>query len=670
MSDTKFRFGADYYPEHWPESRWAEDARLMREAGFNTVRLAEFAWSRLEPREGSFDFTWLDRAIETLSAEGMEIVLGTPTASPPMWVMKKYPDAYRVLEDGRRLTFGHRRHYCPNHAGFRDLTRVIVSAMARHYAANPAVIGWQTDNEFGDRCYCENCGRAFGRWLARRHGSPAAMNERWGTVFWSQDYEDFADVALPTRIARAPNPGLHLDYFRFSSDSYVEYQDIHVEILRRECPAHFITHNFMGFKYEQINYFDLAAPLDLVSWDNYPRLAWTMVADVDVPAVALGHDTMRGLKDKGFWVMEAQSGSGGWEDVSVMPRPGEISLWAWQAIGHGADGIIFFRWRTARVGAEQYWHGILDHHGAVGRRYREVAAMGAALGRVGGQILPTAPRPRVAMILSYDSRFAFQVQGNNPGFSYPGHLKSLYAAFHRRGIEVAIVPPEADLSSYRIVLAPALHVLSDEVARSLENFVEHGGILLGTARSGVKDIHNAVVDAHLPGLLRRVFGLMVEDYDSPALAVSIPLAAAGQNAPAQAAATGWADILALEGAEPVMTYAAEYYAGRAAVARHRLGKGQAIYAGSFGNEALHAALAELLLDAAGMADRAIVLPEGVELCRREAADGGAPLLFLLNHGAEPASLTLPGAHHDLLTGDSVSGRVEVPPHGLRLLRAA
>jgi len=672
LSADPFRFGVDYYPEHWPEERWPTDARMMREAGFNTVRLAEFAWSRLEPREGVFDFTWLDRAMSVLAAEGMQIVLGTPTGSPPMWVMKKFPDAYRVLEDGRRLTFGHRRHYCPNHPGFQDLTHVIVTAMAKHYAGHPAVIGWQTDNEFGDRCYCPHCAAAFARWLERRHGDTATMNARWGTVFWSQDYEAFGDVALPTRIARAPNPGLQLDYFRFASDSYVAYQDIHIDILRRECPGHFITHNLMGFKYDQINYFDLAAPLDFVAWDNYPRLAWSMVPEVDVPAVALGHDTMRGLKTKNFWVMEAQSGSGGWEDISVMPRPGEIRLWAWQAVAHGADGIIFFRWRTARVGAEQYWHGVLDHHGEAGRRYREVARMGAEIARLGPAILNTAPVPKVAMILSYDSRFAFQVQGNNPGFSYPAHLQSLYAAFHRLGIAVAIVSPEANLTPYRLVLAPALHVLPETLAASLHAYVAAGGVLLGTARSGVKDIHNAVVEAYLPGLLRSVFGLSVEDYDSPAIGVGIPLAATeaahGLGHNTTATATGWADILALEGAEPVMLYQGEYYAGQAAVARHRLGAGQAIYAGTFGDAGLHAALADLALESANMMAEATALPPGLELCRRESPEGGAPLLFLLNHDAAPVSHHLDGPHEDLLTGEPVAGRITIPGRDLRLLR--
>ena len=671
MPDAVFRFGADYYPEQWPEPRWAIDAKLMREAGFNVVRLAEFAWSRLEPSEGAFDFDWLDRAIGVLRAHGIDVVLGTPTASPPAWVMRKHPDAYRVLEDGRRLAFGNRRHYCPNHAGFRDRSRAVVSAMAGHYAGNASVIGWQIDNEFGDRCYCENCARAFGAWLQRRYGSLGALNDRWGTVFWSQDYTDWNDIPLPARIARAPNPGLHLDYFRFASDSYVEYQDIQIGILRGLCPGQFITHNLMGFKYEQIDYFDLAAALDFVSWDNYPRLAWTMTAGVDVPAAALAADTMRGLKRRGFWVMEAQSGSGGWEDVSVAPRPGEIRLWAWQAIAHGADGIVFFRWRTARFGTEQYWHGILDHDGAVGRRYAEVRRMGDEIARAGAAILATRPRAEVALILSYDSRFAFQAQGNNPAFSYPAHLTDLYAAFHRLGIGIDVVAPDADLSSYRVVLAPALHVLPPAVAESLRAYVEQGGVLLGTARTGVKGIDNEVVEARPPGLLRAVFGVSVEEYDSPPPGVANPLrpAAAGANAASEAAALGWCDVLALEGAEAMLVYGAEYYAGRAAVTRRRLGRGVAIYAGTFGNAALHDQLATALIEAAGLSDGAAALPPGIELCWRHGEDG-ARLLFVLNHSGEQMAVRLPCACTDLLGGGAPQDEITVPPRDLLLLRAA
>jgi beta-galactosidase len=668
LTENVFRFGVDYYPEQWPESRWEKDARLMREAGFNVVRLAEFAWSRMEPREGQFDFAWLDASIDVLHAHGIDVVLGTPTASPPVWVMRKYPDAYRVLEDGRRVTFGSRRHYCPNHPGIRERTRAIVTAMAEHYAGHPAVIGWQIDNEFGDRCYCEHCAHAFGRWLERRFGTMEALNERWGTAFWSQEYADWNEVPVPKSIIRSPNPGLHLDYFRFASDSYVEYQNIQIDILRQICLEHFITHNMMGFWFDQIDYFDLAKAIDIVSWCNYPRhYHRSPQAEVDPALAALAHDTMRGLKRRNFWVMEEQAGPTGWKTISMAPRPGEIRLWAWQAVAHGADGMVFFRWRTARFGTEQYWHGILDHDGELGRRYDEVKQMGAEIARVGGDLLGTEPRPEVALVLSYDSRFAFQVQGNAP-FSYPAHLTALYTAFHRRNVQVEVVAPDGDLSSYKVVLAPALHVLPPDTAKRLRDFVANGGILLGTARTGVKGTDNEVVDMRLPGLLRDVFGVRVEDYDPMPRQASHPLRSAGTNTATVPgpAAEAWCDVLAPEEAEPLFFYSEQYYAGRAAVTVHRFGQGQAVYAGTFGNAALLDALAAQLLESAGITT--MPQPDGVELCRRD--DGaGKELLFVLNHAAAPLRVALPdGLYLDLLSGTGVRDCLEVAAYDVHILR--
>lgn len=303
-----FTLGVDCYPEQWPEQRWPEDAQLMAEAGFNVVRLAEFAWSKMQPQEGHYDFEWLDRAIALLASHGMRVVLGTPTASPPPWLMTRYPEIFRVREDGVPVTFGNRREYCPNHPVYHDHRRRIVTRMAERYANHPHVIGWQIDNEFGDRCYCPFCASAFHAWLRRRYQTLDALNGAWGTTFWSHVYGDWAEIPLPLSSAGAPNPGLALDFYHFASDSYVAYQQLQLAILREYCPSHFVTHNFMGFGYDRIDYFDLARDLDFVSWDNYPRTQWSMQADVDPSQAALAHDTMRGLKRRNFWVMEQQAG--------------------------------------------------------------------------------------------------------------------------------------------------------------------------------------------------------------------------------------------------------------------------------------------------------------------------------------------------------------------------
>jgi hypothetical protein len=387
-----------------------------------------------------------------LAAHGMQVVLGTPTASPPPWLMAAHPDAFLTRANGHAVTYGNRRNYSPSNEAYRDHTRRIVEAMAERYREHPAVIGWQIDNEFGDRDYDAP---AFRRWLRRRFGTLDVINERWGTAFWSHTYTDWDQIPVPLSTGGVPNPGLALDFYRFCSDAYVDYQRLQIDILRERCPKHFITHNLMGFRYPLIDYFDLAADLDLVSWDNYPRGFWNIAADVDSSTMALGHATMRGLKGKPFWVMEAQAGAGGWDIVSVAPKPGEIRLWAYQAIAHGADGIVFFRWRTARHGTEQYWHGLLEHDARPGRRYDEVKAMGQEIRRIGADVAGATVEADVAMVLSYDARFALEIQPNNPGFSYPDQFQALYRALHRRGVAVDVVSPAADLSAYRVVIAPA-----------------------------------------------------------------------------------------------------------------------------------------------------------------------------------------------------------------------
>lgn len=659
-----FCFGVDYYPEHWPEERWPLDAKMQAEAGFNVVRLAEFAWSRLEPREGQFDFTWLDRAIALLAAEGIKVVLGTPTASPPPWLMAAHPDIYRAYDDGRRWTYGNRREYCPNNATYHEYTRRIVSAMAAHYASNPAVIGWQIDNEFGDRCYCPVCAEAFHGWLQRRWTTLDALNAAWGTVFWSHEYSDWSQIPLPFSTCRSANPGLWLDFYRFSSDSYVAYQRIQTEILRRLCPDHFITHNFMGFKYDRLNYFDLAQDLDFVSWDNYPRTQWSMGSTVDASGMALAGDAMRGLLGRNFWVMEQQAGPGGWEIVSVMPRPGELRLWAYQQIAHGADAIVFFRWRTARFGTEEYWHGLLEHDGRPGRRYEEIKRMGAEMARAGNAIAGAALKPAVAIILDYDSRFAFQVQPNNPGFSYPEHIQHIYRAFYHRNVPVDIVRPSADLSGYKLVFAPALHIVTPQIAARLAQYVTNGGVLVCTARTGVKDVHNAVLEMPLPGLLAGLLGVTVEDYDSLPEGASQPLQFSAATVAGQPVAKAWCDILAPDTADVVATYTEEHYAGKPAVTVHSVGAGKAVYVGTFGDDALYEAMAPWLCEMASV--RGITTtPRGIEVTERW--QGDRRLLFVLNHSSEPREARLRRAYINLLNGEQLQGNVSVQAHDVLVL---
>ena len=451
------------------------------------------------------------------------------------------------------------------------------------------------------------------------------------------------------------------------SDTYVGFQDEQLDILRHWCPQHFVTHNLMGFNYDLINYFDLSADLDFVTWDNYQRMQWTLGVPIVPSWPALGHDTMRGLKGSNFWVMEQQSGSGGWDTVGEAVRPGELSLWAYQAIAHGADGMIFFRWRTARFGTEQYWHGILDHHGIPGRRYAEVKTMGRQMAKIGDQIEGSKVEAEAAMMLSYDSRFAFQIQPNNPGFDYRVHFNDVYSALYSNNVAVDIVAPGADLSGYKLVIVPAIYVLDEVVAASIAVYVKDGGTLVVTPRSGVKDECNNVVNMKLPGLLAEVCGVEVEEYDSLSLDRSQPLkfADATLDPAGSSLARAWCDVLDPTTAETVAAYTEDFYAGRAAVTANRYGVGTAIYIGTFGNGDLYHALAPLWC-ATAKVEPVASSAEGIEICRRQ--QGEQAIWFVLNHTAQEQQVDLPDGLADLSdSGQAVGNCLTLSPRGVRIL---
>lgn len=658
-----FYFGADYYPEHLPEDCWTEDARLMQEAGFNVVRMAEFAWSLLEPHDGMFDFDWLDRAISILGERGIKTVLGTPTASTPPWLFK--PEVALVDADGRPRVLGSRREYCPTSPVYRQYAIRVTRAMAEHYRDNLHVIGWQIDNEFGDRCYCDQCRSAFQDWLKQHFGTLDAVNERWGTRFWSHIYTDWEQIPAPHGpIHGIWNPGLLLDYYRFMSDTYVDFQQLQVDALREICPQHFITHNLMGFGYDKINYFDLAETLDFVSWDNYPRGFWINTPDIHPAPLALGHDTMRSLKHRNFWVMEQQAGPAAWDKIPPAPRPGELRLWAYQGIARGADGMVFFRWRTAHFGAEQYWHGIIDHDGIPRRRYAEIKSMGLELQRIGAWITGAEVRAEVAIMLSYDTRFAFQIQQNNPQFLYPAHVGSYYGALHRLNIAADMVAPGADLTPYRLVIVPALYVVDNDTAVNLRRFVENGGTIIVTPRSGIKDVSNTVVSLPLPGLLASLCGAEVAEYDSllagqtRVLQFVLPeLIGAGE-------ATIWCDIVEPKGAQVAAVYTSDYYAGQCAIAINPVGDGQAIYVGTMGDDRLVRSIVEYATRVAGV-QPLLSSPDGVEITARW--QGGKRLLFALNHSDESQSLALDGVYRELLSDRVLSGETAIPAKQVLIL---
>ena len=676
---TQPLLGVDYYPEHWPKDRWPTDARMMREAGLSVVRLAEFAWTKMEPRDSQYDWGWLDRAIEVLAAEGLQVVLCTPTPSPPAWLIQKHPDILPVDAQGRRRNFSSRRYYCSNNLNYHDYTRRIVSAIAHHYGNHPAVIGWQLDNEFGchdtARCYCENCVAAFRVWLKNKYGSLDALNAAWGAVFWSQAFTDWAQVTPPNLTVTEANPSQILDWYRFSSDSVTAYAQIQIDVLRQLCPDRFITTNFMG-TFPDLDHYKLAAPLDFIAWDSYPtgyaertgpalympgqprpRLAY----DAGDPYVTgFCHDVMRGLKHGvPFWVMEQQAGPINWADINPGVRPGTVRLWTWHDLAAGADTVVYFRWRACLYGQEQYHSGLLRHDAVPDLGYREMLRMKDEQSLM-HSIQGSRVQAEVAILADYNDLWALDLQPHNRTITYWRYLFAYHRALVRAGVPTDVVSKNADLAHYKLVIAPGLLLGDDALAARLTEYVNAGGTLVLGARSGFKTPTNLVTDQPLPGPFRILVGATVEAWHSLPPGVAYPVADHKQQ---MLEVATWAEGLSTQSAQPLMFYTGGPLEGLAAVTVNAVGQGQAVYAGVWPNEVAVNSLIGWVLPQAGVEPVALV-PEGVSVVRR------GDHIFLLNFTDVAAAAWVNAASvADAFTGQAVEHEVTISPRDVRVLRA-
>lgn len=628
------KFGVCYYPEHWPAARWAEDARLMREIGLQIVRIGEFAWALMEPEDGRYEWQWLDRAIDTLAGAGLDVVLGTPTATPPAWLTRAHPDILRLDANGRRRNHGTRRHYCPNAPTYRRFSRRVVTEMAARYGRDDRIIGWQIDNEFGGgktaRCYCDRCAAAFRQWLREKYGHIDTLNHAWGTIFWSQTYNDWDQINPPNDEINYKNPSHLLDYYRFSSDSYVAYQQEQIDILRRANPNRFITHNFMGL-YRDLDQFDLAAPLDFVTWDNYPTgnpdrwrqllyppdAEWSRndpvyAYDVGDPLISgMAHALTYGLKDAPFWIMEQQCGHINWGDVNPGIRPGTPRLWAWHALCEGADTIVYFRWRATQLSHEQYHSGLLRHDASADVGYFDQLKLAQEKGLL-DEIAAQPVAAQVAILFDFDDLWALQINPHRQDFDYLRHLFVFYAALRRLGIGVKLVSRQADLAAYRLVIAPSLHLADETDAAALHRYVAGGGALLLGVRCGFKRPDSRVTDEPLPGALRELAGATVTTWQSLPAGVEVALETEIADL---AGPTGyWVETLAAETAVPLATYAD---GSGTALAENEVENGRCVTLGFYPTPAQATALLRYLAHRLAIA-RIAELPPGLLAFRRGA----------------------------------------------------
>ncbi|OQW78438.1 MAG: beta-galactosidase [Proteobacteria bacterium ST_bin13] len=514
--------GCCYYPEHWPEEFWAEDARRMVEMGLTRVRIGEFAWSRIEPQPWRYDWGWLDRAIETLHAAGLGIILGTPTATPPKWLVNKMPDMLAIDANGQERRFGSRRHYCFSHIGYRGECARIVTALAERYGNHPGIVAWQTDNEYGCHdtivSYSESAAQGFRRWLERQYEDVAALNTAWGNVFWSQEYRSFAEIDPPHLTVTEPNPAHVLDYRRFASDEVVTFNRLQVDILRSGSPGRDIVHNYMGF-FTEFDHHAVSRDLDVATWDSYPigfleqfwfsrddKLRYARQGHPDI--AAFHHDLYRGCAKGRWWVMEQQPGPVNWAAHNPAPLPGMVRLWTLEAAAHGAELVSYFRWRQAPFAQEMHHAGLLrpDSVDDVGAHEARAAAGDLAmLGDLG------PPPKSVALLFSYEAAWLFEAQPQGRSFRYMELVLAFYSALRQLGLDVDILPPDAPLDGYKLVVAPSLPILDPALIDRLAGL---GVLVLFGPRSGSRTRDFQIPDGLPPGPLRDVLPITIPRVES------------------------------------------------------------------------------------------------------------------------------------------------------------
>ncbi|MFJ8509225.1 beta-galactosidase [Streptomyces avermitilis] len=641
-------FGGDYNPEQWPEETWHEDVRLMKAAGVNSVTLGVFSWAKLEPRPGAREFGWLDRLMDLMHAGGIGVVLATPTSAPPPWMGRLHPETLPRDEDGRTEWWGGRQHFSHSSATYRRYAAAITEDLAARYGSHPALTLWHINNEYCTYDWGDEAAAAFRRWLQDKYGTVDALNEAWGTAFWSQGYDGWHEILPPRHAHYMKNPTQVLDFKRFTSDMLLECYLAERDIVRRHTPHIPVTTNFMPMWAGQ-DAWRWAAEEDVVSVDLYPDPRDPFGAQ----SGALVQDMTRSQAGHGPWMlMEQAAGAVNWRGVNH-PKPSGLNrLWSLQAVARGADGVCYFQWRQSRQGAEKFHSGMVSHAGEEGRTYREVKRLGAELARIGSEVTDSHVSADIALLHDWNSWWAGSQEGRpSSEVDYPAVVGAWHRAFWEAHLTTAFAHPEHDLSAYRLVVVPQLYLLTDTAIDNLLAYVHGGGTLVCGFLTGVADEDDRIRPGGMDARLRDLFGIRT-------LHEWWPLDA-GEGVECDGfRGLLWSEEIEAQDADEVIAYQGGELDGLPAVLR----KGRAWYVSTLPEpKALRDLLAGI---ASGAGARPVLdgLPAGVEAVRR------GDLLFVLNHGREPVTIAVPGTHHDLLTGATVTNDVVLGRYGVAVLR--
>jgi beta-galactosidase len=674
-------YGGDYSPEQWPPEVWREDVALMREAGVNLATVGVFAWARLEPSPGEFSFGWLGEVLDLLGGAGIGVCLATPTAAPPPWLSARHPEVLPVDARGVRYSHGSRQHFCVHSPAYRRSALRIVAELARELGGHPALRAWHVHNEYAchvPQCYCDTSAEAFRDWLRQRYGTVAALNDAWGTDFWSQRYRDFSEVLPPRVTPTYPNPSQELDYRRFWNDSYFEEFAAERDLLRAEAPSVPVTTNFMGF-FKPLDYFTWAAGQDFCCSDNYAD-----PADPDrVMLTAMHYDLIRSLKKGTAWtVMEQAVSRVNWRPVNSAKVPGQMRRDCYQALARGAAGLSFFQWRASAAGAEKFHSAMLPHAGTAAPSWREVTGLGAELPRL-AEVNTATVTPDCAIVFSWPNWWALELPAKpSDEVQMLSQTRWLYRPLFEAGITADFARPDEDLSIYPLVIVPSLYLLTQAEGTNIRDYVERGGTAVISFWSGIVDEHDRVHPGPYGGPLRELFGGDVVDV--------VPLQP-GETADVlwhdgrRTTASCWLDIIDPVAAKVLASYASTPWAGRPAVLENSFGSGRVIYLGTrLNDDALRALLGQVIGAAGGdrspatgrgeagagavHQDPGAMADEGPRVERVVRRAGPVSYEFLINHSGSPVRVPVAGCGHDLVSGAPVSGHVRLAAQDVAVIR--
>ncbi|MEG0215751.1 MAG: beta-galactosidase, partial [Hungatella sp.] len=629
------------------------------------VTLPIFSWAKLEPTEGEYDFAWLDQLLAGLWENRIYVCLATPTSAQPAWLSARYEDVLPVDIAGRKRTHGMRVFFCVNSGNYRKRAAAIAEQMAKRYAGYPGLVAWHVCNEYGTYCYCETCQQKFRLWLKARYGTIQELNERWNTAFWGRIVSDFDEIMLPTQRNDDDrfNPGIQLDYLRFMTDSTLECYQNEALILKQYTPEIPVFTNISGF-IKKLNQFQMAEQMDLAGWDNYPGPR----DEISFPA--LKHDIMRGLKNGASYMVTEQSpNQQNWQPYNKLKRPGEVRTLAYQGLAHGADTSLFFQMRQSIGGQEKFHGALISHEGTANSRiYREMSALGAEFAKLGNCFLGGRTDALVGILFDWENWWALELaSGPTKDMNYLTQVHHYYKPFYEKNIPVDILRFTSELCRYKIIVAPLLYMLKDEIAEKLEEFVRQGGTLLATYQSGVVDSNDRCIFGAAPGTLKNLLGLWVEETDALYPDEKNQMRMTEGYLPKPSYFCSFlCDVIHLTGASARAVYGSDFYAGTPCLTEHVFGSGIACYLGTQPEDDFLSDYIDLLCQKADVKPLLYTDP-GIEVTRRTTPEGS--FTFVMNHRETEGLVNLGAETYDnLLTNETLCGSCNLAGRGVMVLR--